>query len=100
MTKKNTEQPIEVGTAKVEEILGTESSENIISNEKKKYETPTIEIVDEPPKTQIDSEENQNSPVDSGEKPNTDLGIGSAENVGPHEVPKQKKKSKRNTTKK
>ena len=36
MTKKNTEQPIEVGTAKVEEILGTESSENIISNEKKK----------------------------------------------------------------
>ena len=95
MTKKNTEQPIEVGTAKVEEILGTESSENIISNEKKKYETPTIEIVDEPPKTQIDSEENQNSPVDSGEKPNTDLGIGSAEDVGPHEVPKQKKKSRK-----
>ena len=37
MTKKNTEQPIEVGTAKVEETLGADS-EIITSNEKKKYE--------------------------------------------------------------
>ena len=94
MTKKNTEQPMEVGTAKVEETLGADS-EIITSHEKKKYETPTIEIVDEPPKTQIDSEENQNSPVDSVENPNTDLRKNGAEDVGPHEEPKQKKKSRK-----
>ena len=95
MTKKNTEQPIEVGTAKVEEILGTNSSEDIMANGKKKYETPTIEIVDEPPITQIESENNQNSPEESGSESNTDLKYGSSENVGPQEEPKPRKKPKK-----
>ena len=95
MTKKNTEQPIEVGTAKVEEILGTNGSEDITTNEKKKYETPTIEIVDEPPKTHIESDENQNSPEESGEEPNTDSVNASVENVGPQGEAKLKEKSKK-----
>ena len=37
MTKKNTEQPIEVGTAKVDEALGTNGSEDSTTNVKKKY---------------------------------------------------------------
>ena len=95
MTKKNTEQPIEVGTAKVEEILGTNGSEDNTTNEKKKYETPTIEIVDEPPETHIETDENQNSPEESGEEPNTDSVNASVENVGPQGEAKLKEKSKK-----
>ena len=95
MTKKNTEQPIEIGTAKVEETLGTNGSEDITTNAKKKYETPTIEIVDEPPKTHIETDENQNSPEESGEEPNTDSVNASVENVGPQGEAKLKKMSKK-----
>ena len=94
MTKKNTEQPIEIGTAKVEETLGTNGSEDITTNAKKKYETPTIEIVDEPPKTHIETDENQNSPEESGAEPNTDSVNASAKDVVPQEEPKPKKKPK------
>ena len=95
MTKKNTEQPIEIGTAKVEETLGTNGSEDITTNAKKKYETPTIEIVDEPPKTHIETDENQNSPEESGAEPNTDSVNASAKDVGPQSEAKPKKKPKK-----
>ncbi len=95
MTKKNTEQPIEVGTAKVAETLETNSSEDIVIKGKKKYETPIIEIVDEPPKTQIELENSQNSPEESGVEPNTDLLNAGVENVGPQSEEKPKKKPKK-----
>ena len=95
MTKKNTEQPIEIGTAKVEETLGTNGSEDITTNAKKKYETPTIEIVDEPPKTHIKTDENQNSPEESGAEPNTDSVNASAKDVGLQSEAKPKKKPKK-----
>lgn len=95
MTKKNTEQPIEVGTAKVAETLETNGSEDIVIKGKKKYETPTIEFVDEPPKTQIELENSQNSSEESGVEPNTDLLNTSVGNVGPQSETKPKKKPKK-----